>query len=166
MTRKPYISHGYAGTPEYHAWYSMIDRCTNPNHIHYRDYGGRGITVYEGWTQDPTPFIEYIGPRPSPQHSLDRKDNDKGYEPGNVHWATKSEQIKNQRSKHMHEDAGVRQRLSSGPWLVTTPRHPQTKKFKWLSCNQSTKEEAIKLRKEWLQANWPDYPKGSPLTVW
>lgn len=73
-------------TAEYRAWQNMKTRCYNLNYKTYHRYGGRGIFVdpafstFEG-------FIQHIGPRPSPLHQLDRIDNDKNYEPGNVRWA-------------------------------------------------------------------------------
>jgi hypothetical protein len=84
-----------------------VDRCTNPDSKGYQNYGGRGITIFERWL-DVQHFIAdiegEIGPRPEgvglsgmPLHTLDRIDVDKGYEPGNVQWATQSEQLLNRR---------------------------------------------------------------------
>jgi hypothetical protein len=79
-----------------------IDRCYNDKHPHYGNYGGRGIRVSEEW-RDPVRgfprFFIHIGPRPSPDHSLDRINNDGNYETGNVRWATRSEQQNNRRPK-------------------------------------------------------------------
>jgi hypothetical protein len=81
--------------PEYKAWDSMKQRCTNPNDKAWRWYGGRGITVCEEWANDFQAFLAHIGRRPSDKHSIDRIDGDKGYEPGNVRWATWEEQARN-----------------------------------------------------------------------
>jgi hypothetical protein len=84
------------GTPELHAFENAKARCTNPNNRKWKDYGGRGIKFLF------TCFGEFyleLGERPSPQHSLDRKENNGHYEPGNVRWATKSEQARNQRPR-------------------------------------------------------------------
>jgi hypothetical protein len=89
---------------EYAAWYNMNRRCHNPKHIGYQDYGGRGITVHPEWRDSPKAFLEYIGKAPSHKHSVDRIDNDKGYEPGNVRWATSKEQIHNRRTISKKED--------------------------------------------------------------
>jgi hypothetical protein len=92
-----------ANNPLFYTWHSMIQRCTNPNKNNYRHYGGRGITVYPGWLKDRKAFERYIletlGPRPE-GYSLDRIDNDGGYVPGNLRWASRSDQQRNKgRSK-------------------------------------------------------------------
>jgi len=75
----------------------MKDRCHNPSHAASRYYGGRGITVADEWRDNFTAFYAHIGPKPSPDHSLDRINNDGNYQPGNVRWATWSQQNKNRR---------------------------------------------------------------------
>jgi hypothetical protein len=90
--------HGGRGTREYNAWQAMIQRCGNANHVAFKNYGGRGIVVCNQWISSFEAFIAHVGARPSALHSLDRIDNDRGYEPGNVRWATSSEQAKNRRA--------------------------------------------------------------------
>lgn len=80
-------------------WYGMKQRCLNPNHPFFKHYGGRGIGIAPEWVSDSIAFIAYVGPKPTPQHSLDRIDNDGNYEPGNVQWATRSQQGKNRRPR-------------------------------------------------------------------
>lgn len=97
---------------EYWVWRSMNDRCYNHNHRQYKDWGGRGVEIYEGWRRDPSiskqnnmlkyntykSYIENnLGPRPSADHSIDRIDNNGNYEPGNLKWSTREEQVNNQR---------------------------------------------------------------------
>ncbi|MER5882692.1 hypothetical protein ABT160_02570 [Streptomyces sp. NPDC001941] len=89
------VHHGKSRTPEYRAWMRMIQRCTNPNNSNWSRYGGRGISVAACFRHDFEAFLREIGPRPTPSHSVDRIDNDRGYEPGNVRWATPSEQALN-----------------------------------------------------------------------
>lgn len=84
-------------TPEYRAWSNMKFRCYNPNWHKHHLWGGRGIRVCNEWLNDFQAFYNHVGPRPSSQHSLDRIDNDKNYEPGNVRWASRVEQRNNQR---------------------------------------------------------------------
>lgn len=88
--------HGMTGTPEYNTWYGMLARCRNPNHVGYPDYGGRGITVCKRWEDSFEAFYSDMGPRPTPEHSIDRWPNKDGnYEPGNCRWATPTEQARN-----------------------------------------------------------------------
>lgn len=90
-------------TPEYRAWLAMQYRCysDNPNVDYLKHYGGRGIEVSDEWRGDGgfERFLSHIGPRPSDEHSVDRIDNNGNYEPGNVRWATKSQQVRNRRPR-------------------------------------------------------------------
>ena len=92
-------------TREYETWVSMRDRCRNPNNKRYENYGGRGIRICKRW-DDFANFLADMGERPSPQHSLDRINNDGSYRPSNCRWATRSQQRRNRRSKQMMEQAG------------------------------------------------------------
>ena len=89
-------THGYCGTPVWAAWKNARQRCVNPKHPQFRDYGGRGITMCDRWLNSFVNFLEDMGDKPSPSHSLDRyPDNDGNYEPGNCRWATAKEQTAN-----------------------------------------------------------------------
>lgn len=85
--------------PEYNILNHIKDRCLNPGSPAYKNYGGRGINVYIGWLDSFDQFIEDVGRRPSDTHTLDRIDNDGGYEPGNVRWTSRSIQAINRRKK-------------------------------------------------------------------
>ncbi len=93
--------HGLSRHPLYVTWRNIRQRCTNEASFNYEDYGGRGITLFEEWVASPTEFIAYVetelGPMWGCSLSIDRIDNDKGYEPGNIRWATDSEQQSNKR---------------------------------------------------------------------
>lgn len=87
------------GTPEYDAYNSAKERCLVPTRKGYKDYGGRGIKfLFTSFEQ----FFKEIGPRPKGK-TLDRKDNDGNYEPGNVRWATLKEQMNNTRRKRLSQ---------------------------------------------------------------
>ena len=86
-------------SPERSALPLIVQRCHNPRHPKFHHYGGRGITVADEWrgSGGADLFAAHIGKRPSSKHSVDRIDNNRGYEPGNVRWATQQEQMLNTR---------------------------------------------------------------------
>lgn len=88
---------GQSKRPEYTSWKSMIYRCTKPDKSHFYLYGGRGITVCPQWLDDFWQFFKDVGPKPTKNHSLDRKDVNGNYDPTNVRWATPIEQSANRR---------------------------------------------------------------------
>lgn len=96
---------------EYKLWCAIKDRCYNVNCKEYSYYGGRGIKMHEAWLNDFPSFLEYIGRAPSVQHSLEREDNNKGYEPGNIKWATKREQARNRKTTVFVEYKGQQRKL-------------------------------------------------------
>ena len=77
----------------------MRYRCMNPMNKSYKNYGGRGIKVCKEWAESFECFINDVGYKPSPAHSLDRINNDGDYEPQNVRWATAKEQANNRRKE-------------------------------------------------------------------
>jgi len=97
MSAKPLKKDRRAGS-EANAWWAIRDRCLNPRSVNWPAYGGRGIGMCERWAQSFDAFVEDMGLRPSPKHSVDRIDNDKGYEPGNCRWATSEQQNRNRRN--------------------------------------------------------------------
>lgn len=111
------LRHGHTSnrraTPTYCSWSSMVQRCTNPNCKSWPEYGGRGITVCDRWRNSFDAFLADMGQKPRGT-SIDRIDNDRGYEPGNCRWATRAVQNKNQRrnrrqlSPHVERDIVAR----------------------------------------------------------
>jgi hypothetical protein len=102
------LTHGMRYTPEYQAWINMRRRCdAGPDTREYAYYGAKGITVCERWLNSFEAFYEDMGPRPSPDHSIDRRENDKGYYKNNCRWATWEEQQNNRSNNSVNTVDGV-----------------------------------------------------------
>ena len=123
MPRTPSTTHGEASrghgnrSAEYETWASIIKRCTNPKFRHFARYGGRGITVCERWRSYEN-FLADMGRKPSPAHSIERVDNDRGYEPDNCLWVTDFEQANNKRNNRWIEAFGTR--MTASQWSHDT----------------------------------------------
>ena len=109
---------GLTYSPEYLAWSSMLSRCRDPRRIHY---AGRGIAVCERWQKFEN-FLADVGRRPSAQHSLDRIDVNGNYEPGNVRWATRTEQMNNTRTTRYVTAWGKKMPLRTALKMAAMPR--------------------------------------------
>lgn len=110
MRGKARTTHGHTSnrfynsqSSEYNTWQLMKHRCYDPKNNRYYRYGARGITVCQRWLNSFENFLADMGPKPSPEHSIDRINGDGNYEPSNCRWATRSEQRRNQsRYKQAH----------------------------------------------------------------
>lgn len=105
-------THGMRYSREYSSWQSMKARCLDPDNKDYPKWGGRGVTIFPDWISSFEAFFAHIGSRP-PGTTLDRIDGTRGYEPGNVRWATPTEQAQNTSAGYVwHVKGHVFQSLS------------------------------------------------------
>lgn len=104
-------------TKEYSIWSGMRKRCLNTKCYQYESYGGRGINICERWLTSYTNFLEDMGRCPSPTHSIERIDNNKGYGPENCKWATPKEQCRNRRRTRYLTFNGVTQCIKD--WAIS-----------------------------------------------
>lgn len=112
----------------------MVARCHNPKTPNYYNYGGRGINVCDEWRGDMGyhNFVKYIdtclGEIPSPKYQLDRINNDGNYEPGNVRWASRKQQLFNKRinPKNTSGYRGVYWNKTKCKWTANTARKGKT----------------------------------------
>lgn len=99
----------------YRTWADIKQRCCNLNNPGYKNYGGRGITMHEPWVHDFQAFYDYVSTLEhygESDYSLDRIENDGNYEPGNLRWATQSEQNRNKRTNIIVEYNGEKMCLA------------------------------------------------------
>lgn len=98
---KSRLKHGGKGTTTYKRWRSMRSRCTNKKDSSYANYGAKGVTVCDRWIHSYENFLADMGECPSETMTLDRIENELGYEPGNCRWATSTEQNRNRSNNRM-----------------------------------------------------------------
>lgn len=135
-------------SPERVAWSNMIQRCTNQHSKSWPNYGGCGIAVYDRWRNSFDDFLADVGPRPSPSHSLDHRDNDGHYEPGNVRWATPQEQAQNTR------------RYTGAPSTRYQVRHSADQMAAWQAAAQADGREL----QNWIRRTLDEAAKASQPT--
>ena len=102
-------THHMTGTKYFNLWHGIKQRCFNRNLYAYKDYGGRGITVYPEWIDNFQAFYDYVSKLEhfgEKGYSLDRIDNNGNYEPGNVRWANQKTQCRNKRNNALVEYNG------------------------------------------------------------
>ena len=105
-------THGFCKYPEYTVWKSMIDRCTRETCKHFHRYGGRGISVCDRWLSSFEDFLSDMGRRPTNRHTIERVNNDLGYNPENCVWATYYIQSRNTSQTRFIDFNGKKQCLA------------------------------------------------------
>jgi hypothetical protein len=131
--------------PLRYTYVNMLHRCYSPTNKSYKNYGARGITVCEEWRNSFEQFVTDMGPRPTPEHSIDRIDNDGNYTPYNCRWATRNEQAQNQTQTKLTPEQVSWIRLS-------TLTHGQLAKL--YQVNPST-ISSIKRKEAWADTDAP-----------
>ena len=111
VRNKTSARHGLTNTPTFTAWVNLRQRCLNPNHSSYSDYGGRGIKVCDRWLESFENFLADMGEKPVGM-SIERNDVDGNYEPTNCRWATSKEQGNNKRSNRFVSHEGRTQTVA------------------------------------------------------
>lgn len=141
------VKHGKYGTPIYRTWQRMGQRCNNPNNRHYSGYGGRGITVCDRWGRFEN-FYEDMGDKPTPKHSLERIDNNKGYSPDNCKWATMAEQGSNRRDNRKYTYDGKTMTIAEWARELNISHAALTKRLNRWSVGRALSEP---LHKEFIR---------------
>ncbi len=162
----PSRTHGKKHSPEYRIWSGMIARCENQKTISFSRYGGAGISVCERWHRFEN-FLEDMGCRPTPSHSIDRWPDKQGnYQPGNCRWATREEQQNNKRTNLILEQNGIsqtaqqwarqvgirsatiRRRIQTLGWSIQEALTTPAREFKNIPANKFEELSQMLARKE------------------
>lgn len=125
----------------------MIRRCYDQNNGVYSYYGGRGIKVCDRWLESYQHFLADMGPKPSPLHSIERRENEGNYTPGNCYWATKSEQARNRRTSHRLEFRGQTKTIAE--WAETTGIPAQTIELRLRVCKYPVEKALTMPVRQW-----------------
>jgi hypothetical protein len=142
--------HGLTLNRFYKTWTSMMYRCNSQKNIRYKDYGGRGITVCDTWLNVET-FIEWAESTYIEGYTLDRIDNDKGYNPDNCRWADATTQAINQGFKKNNTSGFVGVNRKKGCKLFTATIGFNYEKIRIGSFK--TLEEAVQARDNYIIEN-------------
>lgn len=141
---KKVFNEGWRKSKLYTTYQGMLSRCYNKKNIKYSRYGGRGIDVCDSWmgVYGFSNFIKDMGDKPTDKHTLDRKDNDKGYSPENCHWATWHQQHSNRENNNKCVGVYYIQKYNNYRAILEVNKHKIN-----LGCFKNY-EDAVKARKE------------------
>lgn len=139
------MKHNLSKHKGYSVWRQIRERCHNPSHKYYRNYGARGISLFDDWRTDVTSFINYVSNLPNAfkqGYSLDRIDNNGNYEPNNLRWATRTTQAENSTFGFfgVSKYRGVQPVTNGSKWQVNLISH--NIKY-YLGAFETEKEAAI-----------------------
>lgn len=163
-------SHNMSSLPEYGNWKDMKKRCYNVNNKRFKNYLVKGILVCDEWLEDFSAFYEYIGPKPddnSESWSVERINNWKGYEPGNVKWLPLRLQSQN---RHIidYDVCGINRVTSTSEFVDAVCIFPrdEIKHKRFFVKDFPNKQEALEVAHEWVKdALWLiDFHKDSGAT--
>ena len=115
MIGKSNKRHGRTETRFYKIWSGMKDRTTRKLCPAYPKYGGRGIVMCDRWLTSFENFSadmfesyeDHVLLHGENDTTIERRDNDKGYNPENCSWATRKEQARNRKSSSLVVHNGV-----------------------------------------------------------
>lgn len=133
MTYSKANYHGMTGTRQWISWRDMIQRCCNPKHAKYPNYGGRGIRICEKWLAGFYWFWEDMGSTYLDGLTIDRIDNDGDYEISNCRWVTFSQNSSHRRDVRYIDINGVRKSIER--WAIILRIRPSTLRKRILKQN-------------------------------
>ena len=159
------VKHELGTHPLYGIWKAMANRCLNPRNKHYKNYGGRGIKLCKRWWHTPKFFIADMGLKPSAKHSLDRIDNNKGYNPKNCRWSTKLGQACHRRNNVVVTFDGITLVLSEWAKKLGIPRGTLLYRLKrgWSVECTLTEPVHTQMRNSLTGKRWHKKPKSQPI---
>ena len=157
LNKERRITHGESKAPVYKVWCAMRDRCANPRNSQYGNYGARGISVCDRWSNSYVAFRDDMGPRPR-GGTLERIDTNGNYEPSNCRWATHLEQMNNTRETVRLTLNGETKSLQDWARLLGVSHH----RLSWRKRAGWSDEDA--LTKPWSRGERRDLYRTTSLT--
>jgi hypothetical protein len=139
LTSRLFTTHGMSQTTEYKIWAGIRKRCYTTTYREYHLYGGRGIRMAREWKRSFEAFYRDMGARPSPSHSIERKDNNRGYNKDNCVWALAVDQTRNRRIGHFVRYNGQRMHLKQFSDLL---KHSYFSIYAWVVRDGMSPEQA------------------------